>query len=50
MFIFFFDSPPVGLPFRAGLKEGKKAPGKRLSALTPVPDSTEFVRDPDGCL
>ncbi len=34
----------------AGLKEGKEVPGERLPALTPVPDDTEFVRNPDTCL
>ena len=34
----------------ADLEKGKKAPGERLSALTPVPDDTESVRNPDSCL
>jgi hypothetical protein len=28
----------------AGLKKGKKAPGEKLPALTPVPDGVEFRR------
>jgi hypothetical protein len=43
MFIFPFRFAPGGLTLgSAGLKEGKKAPGERLPALTPVPDGVEF--------
>jgi hypothetical protein len=43
MFIFLFlVCPPGGLTLgSAGLKKGKKAPGERLPALTPVPDDAE---------
>jgi len=43
MFIFLCRFVPGGLALRsAGLKKGKKAPGEKLPALTPVPDGVEF--------
>jgi len=42
MFIFLCRFAPGGLTLRsAGLKKGKKAPGEKLPALTPVPDNAE---------
>jgi hypothetical protein len=43
MFIFLCRFAPGGLTLRsAGLKKGKKAPGEKLPALTPVPEDAEF--------
>jgi hypothetical protein len=43
MFIFLCRFAPGGLTLRsAGLKKGKKAPGEKLPALTPVSDGIEF--------
>ena len=50
MFVSFFGLPPVVDPWLKVSKRGKKAPGERLSALTPVPDNTELVRNSDSCL
>ena len=45
MFIFLCRFVPGGLTLRsAGLKKGKKAPGEKLPALTPVPDDAESGR------
>jgi hypothetical protein len=45
MFIFLCRFAPGGLTLRsAGLKNGKKAPGEKLSALIPVPDNAESGR------
>jgi len=33
----------------AGLKKGKKAPGEKLSALTPVPEDAEFGKTSPTC-
>jgi hypothetical protein len=47
MFLFFlFWFAPAELTFAsARLKRGKKAPGERLPALTPVPDGVEFGKN-----
>src|SRR5882757_4525308 len=45
MFSFLCRFAPGGLTLRsAGPKKGKKAPGEKLSALTPVPDDAESGR------
>jgi len=42
MFMFLCRFAPGGLTLcSAGLKKGKKAPGEKLPALTPVPDNAE---------
>jgi len=43
MFIFSFVSFPPGVdPSQCRSEKGKKAPGKKLPFLTPVPDGVEF--------
>ena len=46
MFIFFlFSLSPAGwTPCSEHLKKGKKAPGEKLPALTPVPDDAKSGR------